>query len=75
LVQEHIPVVAKKLVEMAKDLSTSEMFEFFNSWIPVVVHFYGINLRWLGKIRDSIPDSGDREVHLNSVLFLPLLLQ
>lgn len=61
LLEEHIPNVSKKLVEMVKELNTSELHEFFTSWISVVVHFHGINLRWLGRLRNCIPDETEHQ--------------
>lgn len=63
LIDEHIPKVANLLQCYHRDtketLKGSERREFFVWWLPVMAHFYGINLRFLGILRNHMTISNE----------------
>src|SRR5688500_15408772 len=59
LLEQHIPDAARRLPELTRSLTGAERDEFFKHWIGVVIHFFGINLRWMGVLRNHVPTDSE----------------
>jgi len=57
LINRHIPSIAKILPTLTQSLSLKERKIFMEEWLTTFIHFYGINLRWMGLLRNNIPDN------------------
>eukprot|EP01125_Pyxidicula_operculata_P016192 TRINITY_DN5543_c0_g1_i1.p1 TRINITY_DN5543_c0_g1~~TRINITY_DN5543_c0_g1_i1.p1 ORF type:complete len:828 (+),score=126.38 TRINITY_DN5543_c0_g1_i1:1-2484(+) len=59
MLNSHIPQVAKTLPGLLITLSNEEQRILLEDWLTVFIHFYGVNMRWIGAIRCLIPLEGD----------------
>eukprot|EP01126_Amoeba_proteus_P002897 TRINITY_DN10944_c0_g1_i1.p1 TRINITY_DN10944_c0_g1~~TRINITY_DN10944_c0_g1_i1.p1 ORF type:complete len:784 (-),score=159.86 TRINITY_DN10944_c0_g1_i1:150-2258(-) len=54
LLEEQIPFVARRLPELTLPLNGWEAAFIFRAWTVVLTHFYGVNLRFMGIIRNEM---------------------
>eukprot|EP01127_Copromyxa_protea_P020893 TRINITY_DN703_c1_g1_i2.p1 TRINITY_DN703_c1_g1~~TRINITY_DN703_c1_g1_i2.p1 ORF type:complete len:1017 (-),score=227.10 TRINITY_DN703_c1_g1_i2:65-3115(-) len=60
LILEQIPFVAKRLPQLTLGLSGLESRMLLQDWMSVLIHFYGINLRFMGLIRNEMEKEKER---------------